>query len=101
MMTKEPARSRLHNDYVQMLDRADLVLSNFHNLKEGFDFIGRDIHVIPNAAERINWSGKISKPDSLAGLDGKIIGYVGNLRDRVDVDLLHAMRNVIRNGILS
>jgi glycosyltransferase involved in cell wall biosynthesis len=90
-MTEGAARDRTEQAYAEMIDRADLLLSNCESLKHAFAPFGRDIMVIPNAAENIPRTGKVAKPAELAGMDGKIVGYVGNLRDRIDIWLLDSM----------
>lgn len=90
-MAEGPALQRVHDAYGETIDRADLILANCQSLKDAFAFAGRDIAVIPNAAERIRWPRKIVRPPALASLGGPIVGYVGNLRERIDIDLIGQM----------
>jgi len=52
------------------------------------------IHVVPNGLElpeRADSMTPTARPRSLAGIDGPIIGYVGNLSARLDLGLLESL----------
>ncbi|WP_442577918.1 glycosyltransferase [Mesorhizobium sp. ASY16-5R] len=73
--------------YRQTLAQADLVFANCGAVGEAFAPLSpAPIHVVPNACEFYAAGGR--RPRELEGIDGPIIGYVGNLRSRVDVTLL-------------
>jgi len=73
--------------YRRTLERADLVFANCRAVAEAFTPLSpAQIHVVPNACEFYAAGGR--RPRELEGIDGPIIGYVGNLRSRVDVALL-------------
>src|SRR5262249_3763755 len=50
-----------------------------------------DVTVVPNACELPSAIPAYPRPRELDGLTGPIIGYSGNLSDRVDIDLLDAV----------
>jgi len=83
-------KNRLNASYRDTLSAADLVFANCDSLAEAMQgFANEPIHVVPNGAERFNDYPKSPKPDALKKIKGPIVGYVGNLRDRIDWTLLH------------
>ncbi len=80
--------TRLDKNYQQTLSHSDLVFTNCDALADGMSGYAEKIHVVPNGAERFLQQAVRDKPAALAALDGPIVGYVGNLRDRVDWLLL-------------
>ena len=86
-------RSAVIDSYAGTLQRVDLAFANCDATKAAFEEFRRDIHVIPNAAEPCFPQVSDEKPEQLATLTGPVIGYVGNLRDRIDVDLLELLSN--------
>lgn len=86
------AKQRLDQLYMETLSRVDFVIANCESAKVGFESYRKDITVIPNAAEsRVNGHRPVSTRKELAALGRTIIGYVGNLRDRIDVELLEKL----------
>jgi glycosyltransferase involved in cell wall biosynthesis len=88
VMTQDPQRAdEMEAVYRQTLARADLVFANCGAVGEAFTPLSpAPIHVVPNACEFYGAGG--GRPRELEGIEGPIIGYVGNLRSRVDVTLL-------------
>jgi len=83
-------KKRLNNSYKNTLSEADLVFANCQSLAEAMqDFAEDPIHVVPNGAERFSDYPESPVPDVLSHIKGPIVGYVGNLRDRIDWTLLH------------
>lgn len=88
-MTQLPAeRLKLELSYAEALQRADLAFANCASVREAFLPLRPDITVIANAAECLPPGDPAERPLALAGLPGPIIGYVGNLRDRIDTGLI-------------
>lgn len=85
------SRNQVHASYSEFIQRADVVLANCNNLADSFSTFGRAINVIPNAAEPTRRLADEGRPDELNALHGPIVGYVGNLRDRIDVELIGMM----------
>lgn len=79
---------RLDQTYKETLRCADVTLTNCAPVAQAFADYAHPIHVVPNGAERFDQIGELPVPRSLAGLPRPIVGYVGNLRDRIDWDLL-------------
>ena len=88
VMTQDQQRAdEMETVYRQTLAQADLVFANCRAVGEAFAPLSpAPIHVVPNACEFYAAGGR--RPRELEGIDGPIIGYVGNLRSRVDVTLL-------------
>ena len=87
MLGKPEHLARIRQSYSDTLERVDVVFANCDAVREVFAPYRDDIVVVPNGAER---TARVlrEKPGDLANLRGPIIGYVGNLRDRIDVDLI-------------
>ena len=79
-------RRKIEENYETVLPAADLVTTNCQPNVEAFSPLAPDIHVIPNGTERL--PRDITVPEPLASIDKPVAGYVGNLRDRIDWDLL-------------
>lgn len=76
--------------YRKTLGKADIVFANCAAVQEAFaPFSSEPINVVPNACEFYGGGG--GRPRELDGVAGPLIGYVGNLRSRIDVDLLESV----------
>lgn len=83
-------KSQLEKSYKDTLSAADLVFANCDSLAEAMQMHAHDrIHVVPNGAERFDRFPSAEVPEVLRDIKGPIVGYVGNLRDRIDWTLLH------------
>ncbi|MBS7534933.1 glycosyltransferase [Ancylobacter sonchi] len=89
-MASETMRDSYEAIYAETLKRVDLVITNCENQRQDFSSFRGDIHVVPNAGERLA-PGRRARTGDLARLKGPVLGYVGNLRARIDVDLLEDM----------
>lgn len=87
-MARSPEQAqRVEEAYRRLLGRADLVFANCAPLREAFAPLSpHPIHLVPNACELYGAGGR--RPRDLDDLEGPIIGYVGNLRARIDIPLL-------------
>jgi len=89
-----PGHDRVEQNYVDVLARADVVLANCEPVAEAMARFAPVIHVVPNGLElpeRADSMTPTARPRSLAGIDGPIIGYVGNLSARLDLGLLESL----------
>lgn len=84
-------KERLDRSYRETLGRADIVLTNCAPVADAFAAYADPIHVVPNGAEPFDEIPPTTIPARLAQLPRPIIGYAGNLRDRIDWDLLSAV----------
>lgn len=88
-------RARMEAEYAATLAMADLVLTNGEGNRHRFLALRPDIHVVPNGAEFDTPANPPPNlppvPSALAALPRPILGYVGNMRDRVDWDLIAAI----------
>lgn len=87
--TNESYKKKLNDHYETAMASADVVFANCAGVAQRFsDLIRNPIHIISNGAEKISVKD-IQAIDIFAGRkDVFRIGYVGNLRDRIDIDLL-------------
>lgn len=82
-------REELTAAYRAVLARADVVFTNCEENRARFADIANEINVVPNGAETD--PPQAEPPEWLLSLPRPRIGYVGNLADRIDWDLLVAL----------
>jgi glycosyltransferase involved in cell wall biosynthesis len=80
--------NRVAQNYVDVLQVADVVLANCEPVRKGFFDLRNDVIVVPNATEIFPEDRTWPVPEDIANLPRPIIGYVGNLRDRIDFELI-------------
>jgi len=85
---REVYKQRIVKSYEEVLADADLVLANCEPVQQGFQHQRPDIMLVPNGAEVFDLQETWSVPEEIADLPRPILGYVGNLRDRVDLELI-------------
>jgi len=86
----DAAKLKLECNYRDTLAVADVVFANCDSLADTMqEYVSTPINVIPNGAERFDQFPSAPIPASLETINGPIVGYVGNLRDRIDWTLLH------------
>ncbi len=84
-------RARLQAEYEGTLRVADLVFANSAGNRARFADLRGDIVVVPNGAELADGSEPIDDCEQFAALPRPIIGYVGNMRHRVDWELVREL----------
>jgi len=94
----ESHRQRVAGSYATILQEADAVFCNCNPVRDAFADLRPDISVVPNGAELLPDFPGAGKPPELANFPRPIIGYVGNLRDRVDYDLVEAVARKYPDG---
>lgn len=87
----DESRAILHGQYEDILRIADRVFTNCEGNRRRFAWSRADIHVIPNGAEIPAISETSIEPALLRSLPRPIVGYIGNLRERIDWELLRIM----------
>lgn len=90
----EPGSSRYESferNYREVLTRSDVVLANCEPVARAMTQFAPDVHVVPNGLELRDGTTGSPRPKELARLPGPIVGYVGNLSQRLDVPLLNAL----------
>jgi glycosyltransferase involved in cell wall biosynthesis len=80
-------RRKIEESYEATLPLFDLTLTNCAPVAQAFASLAGRIDVIPNGTEIP--APELPEPEALAKLKRPIVGYVGNLRDRIDWTLLH------------
>ena len=76
-----------NENYRRTLAGADLVFANCAAVSDAFSgFSPQPIHVVQNACEF--YPASDGRPRDLEDVDGPVIGYAGNLRSRIDIDLM-------------
>ncbi|MBR0650010.1 glycosyltransferase [Roseomonas terrae] len=87
-MIGDPERALQADEaYRQTLAGADLVFANCAAVTGAFaGFSPHPIHVVPNACEF--YAASDSRPRDLEDVGGTVVGYAGNLRSRIDIELM-------------
>src|SRR5262245_8114748 len=85
-----PRRAAFERNYREVIARSDVVLANCEPVAESMREFTSTVHVVPNGLELPN-GRRPERPRELRRLAGPIIGYAGNLSQRLDVDLLEAL----------
>lgn len=80
--------ARLEEGYQQILSKTNAVFTNCESVKNSFLKLNSNITIIPNGSEIFKDTKSWSKPEELENIKNPIIGYVGNLSDRIDIELL-------------
>ncbi|MBP7334918.1 glycosyltransferase [Niveispirillum sp.] len=81
-------RAQLQENYRQVLFAAHSVFANCTGVADRFaSLVDNPIHVVSNAAEPLAVASE-DVIDFFPGQDVTRIGYIGNLRDRIDIDLI-------------
>jgi len=79
-------RRRVEKNYEDILPLADIVMTNCQPNVEAFLPLTDEIHFVPNGTEIPQ--DNLPMPHALENIARPIAGYVGNLQDRIDWDLL-------------
>ncbi|MEJ0015582.1 MAG: glycosyltransferase [Acetobacteraceae bacterium] len=82
---------RVHDAYARTLRLADLVLTNAEGNRANFADLHSGIHVVPNGAELDGPPDGTVVPDILRTLRRPLIGYCGNLSERIDWSMVQAL----------
>lgn len=89
-------RRKVERNYELVLPLADTVLTNCEPNVSAFEPIIDNILVVPNGTEIP--SGAQGEVDALKDLKRPLVGYVGNLRDRLDWALLEDTARALPNA---
>ena len=92
-----PMFDQIERNYAEVLGRSDVVLANCVPVADSMAAFAPPVEVVANACELLDGSGNPERPAALRGLSGPIIGYAGNLSDRIDVDLLRTLARTRRD----
>jgi hypothetical protein len=83
-------------NYRDVLARSDLVLANCEPVAEAMRAFVPEIRVVTNGLE-LDSSGNVGpRPRELGRLSGPIIGYIGNLSQRLDIPLVRTLARAHR-----
>jgi hypothetical protein len=88
---------QVERNYEEVLARSDVVLANCEPVAESMRAFAPRVEVIANACELPDGTIAPGRPAALRGLSGPIIGYAGNLSDRIDIDLLRTLARARRD----
>ena len=84
-----PEHDRADQNYQDVLSRSDLVLANCEPVAASMRAHAPDVHVVPNGVELDVPVGPV--PAEIDRVGHPLIGYVGNLSSRLDIELLDAL----------
>lgn len=83
-----PQRAAQGKIYEQILSLSDVTLANCEPVRQSMLEYSDDVRIVPNALELPEDDSEPGTPEEIRELEGPIIGYVGNLSSRIDIDLL-------------
>jgi glycosyltransferase involved in cell wall biosynthesis len=81
-------RDRIERNYREIARGAGVVLANCEQMQHVASEWTPRVHLVPNGVEYPVAVADRGMPSELSALVGPIVGYVGNLSSRIDVDLL-------------
>lgn len=99
----ETEKRRLTQHYNEILDKADFVLANCQPVVDSMKDFRADIKLVPNGCES---NPSIVEPknhvmyEELKAFEGKVIGYVGNLEAKIDIELIEKISNSFRDALI-
>ena len=88
---KRSMKAEIENGYAIVQDRADVVFTVSQALKERLGERREGVHWQPNAVDAGRFDPAAPVPSDIAGLPRPLLGYVGVIQERVDVDILTAL----------
>jgi glycosyltransferase involved in cell wall biosynthesis len=80
-------QKRLENNYQVIGEQADIIFTVANELRERFNHQPK-VHWIPNGVDFEHWQGGASLPTDLENIPAPIIGYVGVIQSRIDIELV-------------
>lgn len=86
-----PFHEKIEANYRDVLARSDVVVANCRPVADAMAALGGDVHVVPNGCEIPESRNRSEPPAELLAVGSPVIGYAGNLSDRLDLDLLDAL----------
>lgn len=86
--------AEFERNYREVLARSDLVIANCEPVARSMQELAPVVHVVPNGLELRDGVARPPRPKELRRVPRPIIGYVGNLSQRIDVRLL---KRVVRS----
>jgi glycosyltransferase involved in cell wall biosynthesis len=78
-------------NYRDVLARSDLVIANCEPVAEAMRAFAPDVQVVSNGLELYRPADAVHPPRELRHLSGPVIGYIGNLSQRLDIPLLRTL----------
>ncbi|MEZ5179785.1 MAG: glycosyltransferase [Acidimicrobiales bacterium] len=87
----DPHHERVERNYEAVLARSDVVIANCEPVAESMARFASDVRVVPNGLELPGPAPVGPPPAAVAALDRPLLAYVGNLSDRIDLELLEAV----------
>lgn len=81
----------IERNYGDVLRRSDVVIANCQPVVDAMAPLAESIQLVPNGCELPDAYPTGPRPPELTGLGGPIIGYVGNLSSRLDINLIEAI----------
>jgi glycosyltransferase involved in cell wall biosynthesis len=93
--SEHPQKARMRrpilDGYQTARQRATVIFTVSKALADRLGVSRDNVHWLPNGVEIERFSGDTAPPSSMASLPGPVLGYVGTLQERVDVEMLLAV----------
>jgi len=93
--TKLVKKNKIINNYKKISQKADLIFTVSEELVDLYTGFGREgnVHWIPNGVDFAHFNDPelINKRNLLSDIETSIIGYLGTIESRVDIDLIQSI----------
>jgi len=99
------SREKILNNYKKIAGKADLIFTVAEELLGFYENFGRtkDVHWIPNGVdfEHYNNETLLARKNVLSEIKQPVIGYMGTIQERIDLDLLVKIANANPDKVLA
>ena len=103
--TKLMSKKEILKNYVKISEKADLIFTVSEELLGFYNDFGRknDLHWIPNGVDfnHYNDQSLLARKNALSEIDKKVIGYMGTIQERIDIDLLENIAKANPDKVLA
>jgi teichuronic acid biosynthesis glycosyltransferase TuaH len=92
---KRSMRACSERGYAIAQERADVIFTVSRSLRERLGASREAVYWQPNGVDASRFDGEFAMPIDLAGMRRPILGYVGVIQERLDVDLVSALARAL------
>lgn len=90
--TKLLSKNKIMANYKKISDKADLIFTVSEELLDFYKEFGRtkNVYWVPNGVDYAHYNNEqlLARPNALSDIGKKVIGYMGTIQERIDLDLV-------------